>query len=138
MNNCCHVTSALFEPSGSSRPLSMSPAHKAFRCLHSLGLSGEQMPVAVQGCSLFIIPDSYFLLSWFSFAQDSGSEPSGLPHFIPIPTCRHLFTPPSQGNYIQSTSPNGKIDAISFYTSHSNSDPFLNKTLCYELVSYSC
>lgn len=55
VNHSCHVTSALFESSGSSCPLSTEPLGAS----HCHGRSGEQMPVAVRGCSLFIIPSSY-------------------------------------------------------------------------------
>ena len=97
-------------------------------------LDASTLPSPIRGTDASSSPR---LCPGYNHRQDSGSESSGtcIPLLIPIPTCRHLITPPSQGTPIQLTRPSGKIDGVFFHTSPSISDPFFNKTLCYKLAN---
>lgn len=94
-------------------------------------LDASTLPSPIRGTDASSSPR---LCPLYNPRQDSGSESSGtcIPLFIPIPNYRRLITPPSQGTPIQLTRLSGKIDAISFHTSASISDPLFNK-LCYKL-----
>ena len=97
-------------------------------------LDASTLPSPIRGT---VASSSPRLCPHYNPRQDRGSESSGtcIPLLIPIPTCRHLITSPSQGTPIQLTRPSGKTDGVSFHTSPSISDPFFNKTLCYKLAN---
>lgn len=133
MNHGYHVTSVLFEPSDSSCPLSLSPAHEVFRCLPVLwpimGNRCQELPRLQPLDNLKLLYSKAKDLS--SLCGGGGNVLSGswTLFFRPIEMYKHRFTPPTLGTHIQPTGPRGKVDVISFCTSHSISDPLLNKTL---------
>lgn len=118
MNHSYHVTAALFEPSGSSCPLSMFPAHKAFRCLPLLwSVTGSD----ASNCPRLQPHDNPKLL--FSKAPDLGSVLHRIVGAYPLllDTSLHIHrnlasmsSPLLHRGHVQPTSPSGKIVAVSF------------------------
>lgn len=120
MSYSYHVTSAVFEPSGSSCPLSMFPAHKAFRCPPLLwsvtGSDASNCP------GLQLLDNPKFL---FSKASDLGSVLQRIVGACPLllDTSLHshgnlasISFPLLHRGHTQLTSPRGKIDAVTFPT----------------------